>query len=330
VRRSLLLAAFAACLVFGSASPATAGQTGNVKATQHGGTLTLKADNDNATGFTLTSIPSPGADPMTGIVVVEPVAGTTVNGAASSVSFSDVTQVNVKLGALGPNSVSLDQVELEKGVSIKGGNGAEVVSVDESAIGGNVSVSGGAGTLDFQCHNLSHFGGDLVLKGGSDPDFVVINDCLVDRNLRIGLGDGNMQTIDIEAATILNLAVKTGRDNDSVELNHSTVTTNYKGDLGSGQNAFDLTVSHVGGKLSYVGKTGVDFVSLEQSSVAGDLNASLGNGANQFLFDDSQIEHNLTVSAGSGDDEVDFENTVEILGKITFKLDGGLNTVPAL
>jgi hypothetical protein len=328
LRRSLGTVALGACLALGSASPAIAGKAGDIKATQHGGTLTLKGVDALGTQFTLTSIPSPGADPMTGIVVVHPAPGTTVNGAGVDASFHDVIQINVKLGN-GSNNVTLNQIELEKGISIKGGNHTDVIDVDESAIGGTVSVNGGPGALHFTCHDLSHFGFDLILKGGSDQDFVTLNDCNVDRNLHVSLGDGDLQSINITGSTIFKLMLKTGRDGDSVVLDHVTVTDDYKGDLGSGQNAFDLTASLVGGKLSYVGKAGVDFMSLEQTNVLGDVTASLGNAANQFLLDDSELDQNLTVSAGSGDDVIDFENTVAIAGVVKFKLDGGLNTVPA-
>ncbi|HTO51748.1 MAG TPA: hypothetical protein VMR50_00060 [Myxococcota bacterium] len=303
-------------------------RAGNVKATQKGGTLTLKGDGHGAV------LGLSGALPMdvgvAGQVVITPMSGTTVNATTGLEQFNGVANVNLAFGAHGDNAVSVQLLTLDGSITYKGGSGSDLFSVSGSQLMGNLTVAA-KGALGFSCTTSSQVGGKLSVKAAAADDSANLN-CPVGGGVSVSLGDGDNA---VSAGGTLgdivifdSLQLKTGRGSDDVTLSFLNLLTSGKLDLGSGSNVLQLKSVALPGDLQAKGKAGSDIVITNSLTVGGDVNFALGDGNNHTQLESTEIDGALFISGGRGDDVVLFVNPPTIGHGPFYRLDGGNNEVP--
>jgi hypothetical protein len=179
----LAAAAVAAALV---AAPAA--RAGDVSATLVKQTLTLKGD-DAGADLTLSPpvVLSRGGGGGTQVLVT-PNGGTTLNGAATALTFDGVENLKITLGD-GSNVLLFDQLLLDGNLALKGGSGADSVTFMGSGFTDSAKLSTGEGVGSVTLAAGSSFDDTLSLKAGSGADTLVFEGGVGD-SVKINLGAG--------------------------------------------------------------------------------------------------------------------------------------------
>jgi hypothetical protein len=185
---------------------------GDVFASVHAGTLTIKGDN-LSNGITITAGANPNEVVVTGINIGG--SGTGVNGLVNTpVTLVNVTR-NIKISMKrGNDTVNVNNLTVNGDLKIRTGRGLDTVSVNSSTICGDLKIKTSGGADEVNVVNTS-VAGETDVRTGKDCDNVT------------------MSGSDLGA-----LDVFLNEDNDHLDISGTQVVTQTKLNGGKGINLF--------------------------------------------------------------------------------------------
>lgn len=196
---------------------------GDVFASVHAGTLTIKGDN-LSNGIIITAGANPNEVVVTGINLAG--SGTAVNGLVNT----PVTLVNVT-----------------KNIKVSMARGNDSVAVNNLTVNGDLKMRGGRG-LDTFVVNASTICGDLEIRTSGGADNVTITNSTVAGELEIGTGR-DCDNVTITGSDVGELDVALNEDNDHLDISGTQVVTQTRLNGGKGINLFvdELNSNFFGG-----------------------------------------------------------------------------------
>jgi hypothetical protein len=257
-------------------------------------------------------------------VEVVPAPGTTVDGSTTPVRFEGVDDVTLKMGT-GGGFASLNGLTLPGSLQFSSRG-----PVDLDLLGTNLGDDLKAKFLkssEVVIAADSTIADDLILKGGVEPDSVMLDGTVLG-TAKVAFGHG-ANSFAATGTVTDDVVLKTGKDVDTVNVAGAALQQDFVASLGAGNSFFTVTdTTTIGGSLRMKGGSGVDAIVIDTSSIGDDLNLSLSSENNTVSLTDVTIIDDITVKAGSGDDTVTLNGTNAIGGDHKYSLDGGMNTSP--
>jgi hypothetical protein len=186
---------------------------GDVFASVHAGTLTIKGDN-LSNGITITAGPNPNEVVVTGINIAG--SGTAVNGLVNTpVTLVNVTK-DIKISMRrGNDTVNVNNLMVNGDLKIRTGGGIDTVTVDTSTICGDLEIKTD-GSADHVFVIGSTVAGEAEFETGSDCDDLTIT-----------------------GSTLGKLDVRLNQDNDHLNISGTQVVAETKLNGGKGINLFE-------------------------------------------------------------------------------------------
>jgi hypothetical protein len=247
------------------------------------------------------------------------------------------------------------------GLLIKGGPGVDVVDIqggsadsakislslgddqvllDAFSVGQTLTVVAGPGVNNLSATNSCSIGENLLYRGGTGDDTVVVQDSSVGENLDIklfgGANDLTLASITQSLQIGEHLVVSGGAQTDELTLSDGNgvgfpafgVGSGAKLALKGGVNDVSVTgFTQINGLSITLGPLD-DTVNIDGAQIQDKLSVALSNGTNQLTIHDAELQDDLFVTAGAGDDTVALTGSTSVEGTQKIHLGGGNNTGP--
>lgn len=243
-------------------------------------------------------------------------------------------------GGPGLDVVDLDSCSTSLSVKVNLSAGDDQLMLDAFDVGETFTAMLGPGVNFMNFVGPASVGENLLYRGGTGDDSVLVQDTSVGENLDAKLFGGS-NSIDVKAVLQnMNigeqLVISGGGQDDEVTVLDANgagfpalgVGSGAKFALKGGINDVLVTgFAQINGLSITLGPQD-DVVSLDGCQIQAKLSVSLSNGTNSLTLNDAELQGDLKVTAGSGDDTVALTGTTSVAGTQKINLGGGNNTGP--
>ncbi len=235
-------------------------------------------------------------------------------------------KTNLSLGD-GPNIVDLDDADLDRGLRLRCGDGADVVNVTLSiCIAGALVLDLGPDFNDVDI-DVAGIDGGFSYRGGSGDDDVNVKNASFGGSVRCSAGDGDNR-LWLQNVTVLGgLDARGGDQGDSLNWSNTDVAGPVRLNAGrSGLGAVSLIGCDLGDRFSAVLGDDGDSVSFHMTNVEDDVRLMLGRGSNHFMTDGVAHFAALFIDASTGYDDLTIED-LTTTRDVRLRVASGENTI---